>query len=144
MNVELKSPIYHFRFILVQKFFMCARYNGSSFVCCFFLLSLSSRSSRSFDFLCQYNGFVVIMNSNHVFYIKARPMKQLKFIGTNTRTTTWTKIQASKWRARYFLMHTHTHTHFESFRLDLLVHFHCNPHFPLIFRCFFVFIDWFY
>lgn len=87
-------------------------------------------------FLCQYNGFVVIMNSNHVFDIKARPMEQLKFIETNTSERE--KKQALKQRAGYILISTHKNTP-KALRLNLPVHFHCYPHFPTYFS---FFIHW--
>lgn len=125
MNVELKGPISHFRFILVQNFLLCVRYNGFSFVFFPFI-----------RLLCQYNGFVVIMNSNHVFDIKARPMEQLKFIETNTSERE--KKQALKQRAGYILISTHKNTP-KALRLNLPVHFHCYPHFPTYFS---FFIHW--
>lgn len=87
MNTNWKPDFFHFRFIFAQTFF--------SFECtlqwiwrCFFCSLVPFDVFFLLLSLFKYNGFAVIMNSNHVFDIKAQPMEvELKFILTSKKST---------------------------------------------------------
>lgn len=78
----IESSIFHFQIYFCTPIFLCALRNGFRFnSCSFSLLSIVFNTIAS----------GMIMNSNHVFDIKAWPIEELKFVSTFKKPCLGTK-----------------------------------------------------